>query len=53
MKKLISLTLTTVAGLVLLTGCANDANIASQNLSTDADNFKIQRKVTFMVISLS
>lgn len=48
MKKLISLTLTTVAGLVLLTGCANDADIASMNLSTDADNFKVLRKVTFI-----
>ena len=48
MKKLISLSVTAVAGLVLLTGCVNDADIASQNLSTDADNFKVQRKVTFI-----
>ena len=48
MKKLISLSLVAVAGLLLLTGCVNDADIASQNLSTDADNFKIQRKVTFI-----
>lgn len=48
MKKLISLSLVTVAGLLLLTGCVNDADIASQNLSTDADNFKVQRKVTFI-----
>lgn len=48
MKKLTSLSLTAAAGLLLLTGCVNDADIASQNLSTDADNFKIQRKVTFI-----
>ena len=48
MKKLISLSLTAVLGLLLLTGCANDADIASHNLSTDADNFKVQRKVTFI-----
>lgn len=48
MKKLISLSLTAVLGLLLLTGCVNDADIASQNLSTDADNFKVQRKVTFI-----
>ena len=48
MKKLIGLSLTTAAGLLLLTGCVNDADIASQNLSTDADNFKVQRKVTFI-----
>ena len=48
MKKLISLSLIAVLGLLLLTGCVNDADIASQNLSTDADNFKVQRKVTFI-----
>ena len=48
MKKIISLSLVTVAGLLLLTGCVNDADIASHNLSTDADNFKVQRKVTFI-----
>lgn len=48
MKKLASLSLTAAAGLLLLTGCVNDADIASQNLSTDADNFKVQRKVTFI-----
>ena len=48
MKKLISLAVTAVAGLLLLTGCMRDADIASYNLSTDADNFKVQRKVTFL-----
>lgn len=48
MKKLIYLLFTTL-GIMLFTGCAtNDADIASMNLSTDADNFKVLRKVTFI-----
>lgn len=47
MKKLIYLLFTTL-GIMLLAGCANDADIASMNLSTDADNFKVLRKVTFI-----
>ena len=27
-----------------LTACSNDADVASKNLSKDADNFKIDRK---------
>lgn len=34
------------AGLVL-TGCSSDADVASQNLSKDAENFKIVRRVVF------
>lgn len=30
-----------------LAGCANDAQVASQNLSTAADNFEINRRVVF------
>lgn len=47
MKKIIYLLFTTL-GIMLLAGCANDADIASMNLSTDADNFKVLRKVTFI-----
>ena len=33
---------------VLISGCAvNDADIASKNLSTAADNFKISRRIVF------
>lgn len=35
-----------LAGLLLLAGC-NDADVASHNLSQDADNFKINRRVVF------
>lgn len=37
-----------VLGILFLTGCSNDADVASQNISTDAYNFKILRKVTFI-----
>lgn len=30
-----------------LIGCANDAAIVSQNLSQDADNFRINRRIVF------
>ena len=32
---------------VLLTGCDNDANVVSQNISTAADNFQIVRRIAF------
>lgn len=38
------------AGLVLavfFTGCSSDADVASSNLSKDAEQFKIQRRVVF------
>ena len=34
-------------GIALLTGC-NDADVVSSNLSHDADNFKVQRRITFI-----
>lgn len=46
MKKLIILLFATF-GFLFLTGCT-DADVASHNLSTDADNFKVLRKVTFI-----
>lgn len=30
-----------------LTGCQTDAQVASQNLSQDADSFKIERRIVF------
>lgn len=46
MKKLL-LILPLFMGITLLTGC-NDADIVSSNLSHDADNFKVQRRITFI-----
>lgn len=36
-----------LAALTALTGCDSDADVVSKNLSTDADNFKINRRVVF------
>lgn len=43
MKKLIA----AVIPLVLFVGCSSDADVASKNLSKDADQFKIERRVVF------
>lgn len=32
---------------VLLSGCKKDADVVSHNLSEDADNFRIMRRITF------
>ena len=42
MKKLIG-----VAAIALLAGCSTDANVASRNLSKDAEMFRIDRRVVF------
>ena len=44
MKKLVALTLAGIG----LAGCSNEADVASQNLSQAADNFGINRRVTFV-----
>lgn len=49
MKKYITIALT---ALLLLTGgvvaaCSSDADVASKNISTDADNFKVLRRIVF------
>ena len=46
MKKLAMIVLA-VMGMLLLSGCT-DADVASSNLSQDADNFKVLRKITFI-----
>lgn len=46
MKKII-LFLSLFMGIVLSTGCT-DADVVSTNLSKDADNFKVQRRITFI-----
>lgn len=49
MRKLIKVMLTVAvcATSLSLAGCSNDADVASRNLSYDADNFKINRRVVF------
>ena len=36
-----------VTSVALLTACSTDADVASSNLSYDADNFKIDRRIVF------
>lgn len=46
MKKAI---LAASAAALVLTGCGvQDADVVSRNISTDADNFKINRRITFI-----
>ena len=48
MKKILML-LVMALGLAMFTGCdVRDADVASHNLSQDADNFKVLRRVTFL-----
>lgn len=39
--------LAAAAAALTLTSCANDADVASRNLSTAADNFEIPRRIVF------
>jgi len=36
-----------IAAVVLLSGCARQADVASSNISTAADNFEVYRRVVF------
>ena len=47
MKKLIG-ALVALLMIVTLSGCARDSEVASRNISNDADNFKVLRKITFI-----
>ena len=46
MKK-ISLLVFIVLAIAMLAGCMSDADVASKNLSTAADNFEISRRIVF------
>lgn len=47
LKKPAVITTSAVAAVALLSGCAPAADRASENLSTAADNFEIERRVVF------
>lgn len=47
MKKKFAIAATALAGLVALTACEKDADVASRNLSVAADMFEIDRRVVF------
>lgn len=46
-KVLLTILTLTLLSCTLLTGCT-DAEVVSQNLSEDAENFKVLRKITFI-----
>lgn len=39
--------ITIIASMLLLNGCARDADVASKNLSYEADNFQLDRRIVF------
>lgn len=45
MNKLTKTIIALAVGLLALAGCSSDADVASENISTDADNFKINRRI--------
>lgn len=47
MKKILASVLATLFLVVGLSACTDDADVVSDNLSKDADNFKIVRRVVF------
>lgn len=46
MNKITALLLTAAIGFTLA-ACSNDANVATENLKKDADNFRLARRVVF------
>jgi hypothetical protein len=46
-KKPLAVAATLAAAALLMTGCTRDADRASENLSKDADSFKIERRIVF------
>lgn len=47
MKKILTGIAAIAVGLVVLTGCSSEADLTSHNLSKDAEEFKIERRVVF------
>lgn len=46
-KKLIAAAAVLSAGFLALTGCSSDADVVSENLSKESDQFRIDRRVVF------
>jgi hypothetical protein len=44
---LVALTAVAVGAGMVLAGCSSDADVVSKNLSKDADNFKVNRRIVF------
>lgn len=48
MRKTLTYLLLAVMSTLVLAGCSTDADVASRNLSQDADQFKVARRVVFL-----
>lgn len=46
-SRILATTLILSLGVAGMTACSSDADVASENLSKDADNFKINRRIVF------
>jgi hypothetical protein len=46
-KKLVATAVTIAAAAALMTGCASDADRASENLSREAEQFQVNRRIVF------
>ncbi len=46
-NKLIAVAVALAAAVTVLTGCSSDADVVSENLSKESDQFKIDRRVVF------
>lgn len=47
MKKIVAAVLLSLAALVGVTACSTDADVVSNNISKDSDQFKINRRIIF------
>ena len=48
MKKTICALMVAVAAAVTVTGCTTDSEVVNRNISQDADNFKVPRRIVFI-----
>ena len=47
LKKTIAASALAISACIGLAGCSNDADVVSQNISHDSDNFKVNRRIVF------
>lgn len=47
MRNAMKMLITAAAAAVMLTGCGDEADTVSENLSTAADNFEVNRRIVF------
>lgn len=47
-KRIIGATIVAAAALIGLTACETDATVVDRNMTTEAEQFKVERKITFV-----